>query len=52
MEIEIPDHGVQVSEAANEGGVLGEPLLEGIAEVVGGVGGDDEDRGSNFGEQD
>jgi hypothetical protein len=34
-------HGVEVGESADEGGKLGEPLLEGIAEVVRGVGGDD-----------
>lgn len=45
-------HGVQIVEAINESGGFGESLLEGVAEIVGGVGGDDEDRGSNPSEED
>ena len=33
-------HGVEVGESADEGGELGEALLEGVAEVVRRVGGD------------
>lgn len=45
-------HGVEVGESADEGGELGEALLEGVAEVVRGVGGDDEYRLADPGEED
>lgn len=45
-------HGVEVGESADEGGELGEALLEGVAEVVRGVGGDDEHGLADPGEED
>lgn len=45
-------HGIEIREPIDQGRGLGEPLLEGVAEVVGRVGGDDEDGGSDGGEQD
>jgi hypothetical protein len=48
----LAHHGVEVGESADECGELGEALLEGVAEVVGGVGGDDEHRLANGGEED
>jgi hypothetical protein len=48
----LAHHGVEVGESADEGRELGEALLEGIAEVVGGVGGDDEHGLAGGGEED
>ena len=45
-------HGVEVGESADEGGEFGEALLEGVAEVVCGVGGDDEHGLADGGEED
>ena len=44
-------HGVQVGEPINKSRGFGEALLERIAEIVGRVGGDDENRGANPGEK-
>lgn len=45
-------HGVEIGETIDESGSLGEALLEGVAEIVSGVGGDDENGGSDLGEED
>lgn len=44
-------HGVEIGEAINQGGCLGESLLKGIAEIVSRVGGDNQNRGSDTGEK-
>ncbi|PKI56929.1 hypothetical protein CRG98_022664 [Punica granatum] len=43
---------LEIGESIDEGRGFGEALVEGIAEVVGGVGGDDEDRGTKPSEKD
>ena len=48
----LTDHSKKVAEATHKRGFLSEFLPEGVAEVVGGVGGDDEDVGADFGQQD
>jgi hypothetical protein len=48
----LAHHGVEVGESSDECGELGEALLEGVAEVVGGVGGDDENGLTGGGEED
>lgn len=45
-------HGVEIGESNDKGRGLSEPLLEGVAEVVSRVGGDDEDGGTNPSEKD
>lgn len=41
-------HGIEIGEAIDKGWSFGEALLEGVAEVVGRISGDDEDGGSNL----
>lgn len=44
---ELNYHGVQIGKAINQSRGFGEALLKGVAEIVSGVGGDNENRGSN-----
>lgn len=50
--IRIDFHSTEVREAIDETGFLAEFLGEGIGEIVGGVGGDEEDGAADFGELD
>ena len=51
-EVWVDLHGVEVSEAFDQGGHLGELLTEGVRHIVGGISGDDQHRLSGFGQLD